>query len=146
MTGSEKELIAQAATTINAPIAQVWKALVDPELIAQYMFGTTVVTDWEKGSAIVWRGEWQGQAYEDKGTILRIDREQVLQYSHFSPLSGEPDTPDNYHTVTIELSSEGQQTKVTLTQDNNESEEARQHAENNWHMMLEGLKEVVESS
>jgi hypothetical protein len=64
------------------------------------MFGT----DWKEGSPIVWQGEWQGKAYQDKGTILKIDQERVLQYSHFSPLSGQPDVPESYHTVTIELS------------------------------------------
>jgi hypothetical protein len=33
---------------------------------------------------------------------------------------------------------------VTLTQDKNEDEEARQHSEQNWQMMLDGLKKFVE--
>jgi len=45
--------------------------------------------------------------------------ERILRYSHFSPLSGVPDRPENYHTVTIELSGDGDQTKVSLAQDNN---------------------------
>jgi len=108
------------------------------------MFGTNVFTDWKEGNAIVWRGEWQGKEYEDKGTILKFEPERVLQYSHFSPLSGQPDVPENYHTVTIELSGAGGQTTVTLTQDNNETEEARQHSEQNWERMLEALKKFVE--
>ena len=28
------------------------------------------LTDWEEGSSLVFRGEWEGKAYEDKGTIL----------------------------------------------------------------------------
>jgi uncharacterized protein YndB with AHSA1/START domain len=144
MTNKYKELIANASITINAPIAKVWEALVNPDMIKQYMFGTNVVTDWKEGSLIVWKGEWQGKAYQDKGTILKIDQERVLQYSHFSPLSGQPDVPENYHSVTIELSGKGQQTTVTLTQDNNETEEEREHSEKNWQMMLEGLKKLLE--
>lgn len=144
MTTHNEKLIAEASTTIRAPMAKVWKALVTPELIRQYMFGTHVVTDWKKGSSIVWQGDWEGKTYEDKGTILKIEPERVLQYSHFSPLSGQPDVSENYHTVTIELSGEGGQTTVTLTQDNNETEEARQHSEKNWQMMLESLKKLLE--
>jgi uncharacterized protein YndB with AHSA1/START domain len=114
-------------------------------MIKQYMFGTNVVTDWKKGSPIAWQGEWQGKAYEDKGIILQIEPERILQYSHFSPLSGQPDIPENYHTVTITLSGKGPQTTVTFTQDNNESEEAREHSEKNWQMMIEGLKKLLES-
>ena len=66
--------------------------------------------------------------------------------SHFSPLTGQPDAPENYHMVMIALSSEGARTTVTLTQDNNDSDEARAHSEKNWAAMLGGLKEVVETS
>lgn len=96
------------------------------------------------GSEIRWKGEWEGKAYEDKGVILKIEPERTLQYSHFSPLAGLPDTPENYHTVTIELSGEGDQTRVSLSQDNNPTEEAREHSEKNWGMMLDGLKKYVE--
>jgi uncharacterized protein YndB with AHSA1/START domain len=145
MTNNDKKLIANSSTTINAPVDKVWQALVKPDLIKQYMFGTNVVTDWQEGSPIVWQGEWQGKAYEDKGTILKIEQERILQYSHFSPLTGQPDVPENYHTVTIELSGAGGQTQVTLSQDNNETKEAREDSEKNWQMMLDSLKKLLES-
>ncbi len=137
-------LLAQVSVTINAPTTKVWDALTNPDTIKQYMFGTNVVSDWKKGSAIVWKGEWQGQAYEDKGVILKLEPEHLIQYSHFSPLSGQPDVPENYHTVTVELSGEGQETTVLLSQDNNANDEEREHAANNWRMMLEGLKQLLE--
>lgn len=144
MTVKNKEFIATASTTIKAPVAKVWEALVRPDMIKQYMFGTNVVTDWQEGSPIVWQGEWQGKRYEDKGVILTIEPQHVLQYSHFSPLSGQPDLPENYHIVTIELSGQGKQTRVRLSQDNNPSDAARQHSEKNWQMMLDGLKKFLE--
>jgi uncharacterized protein YndB with AHSA1/START domain len=126
-----KGLIATASTTIDAPRAAVWQALVMPAAIKQYMFGTTVVSDWVVGSPIIWKGEWKGRAYEDKGIILQLVPERILEYSHFSPLSGVPDIPENYHTVTVELSSDGTRTRVDLTQDNNPTEQAREHSEKN---------------
>src|SRR6266852_4565491 len=140
----DKKLIAKVSATINAPIAKAWDALVTPELIKRYFFGTTVVSDWKEGSSITWNGEWQGKTYQDKGVILRHDPKQMLRYTHFSPLSGLPDKPENYHTVTIDLVKQGDQTLVTLTQDNNPSEEAKQHSEKNWGMMLAGLKKLLE--
>jgi uncharacterized protein YndB with AHSA1/START domain len=139
-----KDLIAKAATTINAPGTRVWDALVDPVAIKQYMFGTNVVSDWRENSPIVWQGEWQGKPYEDKGVILQFKPGQMLQYSHFSPLSGIPDKPENYHTVTVELSADGNQTRVSLAQDHNATEEERAHSEENWGMMLAALKKFVE--
>jgi uncharacterized protein YndB with AHSA1/START domain len=98
-----QNLIAKTSIRINATSEIVWTALVTPDSIKQYMFGTNVVSNWHEGDPIVWKGEWQGKAYEDKGKILQIKPEKILQYSHYSPLSGLPDVPNNYHTVSIEL-------------------------------------------
>ena len=138
------DLIARASLTVDAPRAKVWDALVNPKAIKQYMFGATVVSDWREGSPIVWKGEWQGKPYEAKGTLLEVEPGRTLRYSHFSPLSGLPDEPKNYHTVTVELSGEGDQTRVALAQDNNPTDEARVHSEKNWGMMLAALKKFLE--
>lgn len=140
----EKNLIARASVTIDAPSEKVWDALVNPEAIKQYMFGTNVVADWREGSPIIWQGEWQGRAYEDKGVILQFKPGRTLRYSHFSPLSGLLDKPESYHTVAIELSDEGNQTRVSLAQDNNPTEQARDHSEKNWGTMLTSLKNFLE--
>lgn len=141
-----KTLIAAARTSIAAPRAAVWQALVDPQAIAKYMFGTTVVSNWGVGSAITWKGEWKGKAYEDKGVILALEPGRRLSYSHFSPMSGLADEPANYHTVTIELADEGEGTRVSLMQDNNADEDARVHSEKNWETILQGLKKYVEEA
>ena len=151
-----KGLIAKASISIGAPSREVWQALVDPEAIKQYLFGTTVVSEWRQGGPIVWKGERKVKAYEDKGVILQLEPGRRITYSHFSPLSGLPDEPQNYHTVTVELTTGGEQegvgdqavggdqTHVSLEQDNNASEEARAHSEQNWQAMLAALKEMVE--
>ena len=139
-----KNLIAKTSVTIHAPNAKVWNALVNPEAIQQYMFGTNAVSDWNEGIPIIWKGEWQGKAYEDKGVILQFKPGRTLQYSHFSPLSGFPDKPDNYHVVTIDLSNVGDQTHVSLTQDNNQTEQERDDSGKNWGVMLTALKKFLE--
>lgn len=139
-----KNLIATASIPIKATPSKVWQALIEPEAIKQYMFGTEVHSDFKEGSPIRWKGTWQGKPYEDKGVILQLTKEHKLRYSHFSPLAGMPDEPQNYHTVTVELLPEGDQTMVVLEQDNNTSEEEREHSRQNWSMMLESLKQYVE--
>src|SRR5262249_30615325 len=96
-----KGYIARSYTTINAARTKVWDALVDPQAIKEYMFGTDVTSDWKPGSSITWKGKWEGRPYEDKGVIVRALPQQELEYTHFSPMTGLPDKPENYHTVTI---------------------------------------------
>ena len=93
----------------------------------------------------MWKGEYEGKKYEDKGEIVEVEPERRLKVTHFSPLSGQDDNPENYHTVLYELERDGERTRVSLTQDNNSSEEAAEHSRANWEKMLAGLKEVVEA-
>jgi uncharacterized protein YndB with AHSA1/START domain len=131
---------------IDAPAEKVWDALTNPAKVKQYMHGTEMSTDWNEGGPITWRGEWQGRAYEDKGTVLAVERERLLKYTHWSPMGGSEDLPENYHTVTYELSSEDGKTVLKLTQDNNASEEeAEKMAANNWGPVLQGLKKTAEA-
>jgi len=133
--------------TIQASREEVWAALTDPEKVKQYMHGTEMSTDWKEGSPIFWRGEWKGQPYEDKGTVLAVEPMTLLSYTHWSPMGGSEDKPENYHKVTYDLAGQDGETTLTLTQDNNPSqEEADQKAESNWGPVLEGLKETVESA
>ena len=138
------KLIAKASTSIDASKDEVWKALVTPKAIKQYMFGTDVQSDFREGSKISWKGEMKGKSYEDKGVIKQCEPGRVLQYSHFSPLSGKPDKPENYHVVTIRLSGDGDKTQVSLSQDNAPDEKSRKEYEKNWESMLGGLKKYVE--
>jgi uncharacterized protein YndB with AHSA1/START domain len=137
--------VATAEAEIRAPRSEVWRALTDPDQIQKYMFGSRVETDWKPGSPITWKGEYEGKKYEDKGEILEVVEERRLKVTHFSPLSGEEDAPENYHTLVYELEENDGQTHVSLSQDNNRSEEAADHSRANWEKMLSGLKEVVET-
>jgi uncharacterized protein YndB with AHSA1/START domain len=137
--------VANATIEIDASPEEVWAALTDPEQIEKYMFGSQVVTDWKPGSPIVWKGEYEGKKYQDKGEIVEVEQARRLKLTHFSPLSGEDDRPENYHTVLYELEKQGEKTHVSLSQDNNASEEAAEHSKANWEKMLTGLKEVVET-
>jgi uncharacterized protein YndB with AHSA1/START domain len=138
--------VATAEIEIDASRDKVWSALTDPEQIKEYFFGSQVVTDWKPGSPIVWKGEYEGKKYEDKGEVVEIEPERRLKVTHFSPLSGEEDRPENYHTLVYELEQSNGQTHVSLSQDNNPSEEAAEHSQANWETMLSGLKKFVESS
>ena len=139
-----KTYTATASATINAPASRVWEAITKPELIKEYLFDTDVISDWKVGSPIVYRGEWQGKPFEDKGEILKLEQERLLVSTHWSPLSGVPDLPENYHTVTYSLSERDGKTEVTILQDNNASEEENAHSEENWRTVLEGMKKLLE--
>jgi uncharacterized protein YndB with AHSA1/START domain len=139
--------VAKKRITVNAPPDVVWRALTDPAMVRQYMYGTNLQTDWTVGSPITWRGEWQGKTYEDKGTVVAVEPKKLLKVTHWSPMGGSEDKPENYHTLTYELAEHGKKTILTLEQDNNPSQEAANTmAEQNWGPVLDGLKATAEQS
>ncbi|SEH59666.1 MULTISPECIES: SRPBCC family protein [unclassified Leifsonia] len=140
---------ARADIRIDASRERLWEALTDPGQIEKYLFGSRVSTDWKPGSPIVYRGEWEGKPYEDKGTILEVVPGERLVSSYFSPLSGKPDAPESYVTLTYTLSDEpeggeGPGTRVTFTQDGCADDAEAERLSGNWRMVLESLKSVVE--
>lgn len=139
-----KPFIARAEVTVDASAAKVWEALTTPELMKHYLFGTTVTTDWCVGSPITYAGEWEGKKYEDKGKILKMVPEKLFRSTYWSSLGGREDKPEHYATVSYELEETNGQTRVVVIQDNNPTEEAKNHSAKNWLMVLGKLKDLVE--
>jgi uncharacterized protein YndB with AHSA1/START domain len=127
---------------IHASRAQVWDALTIPEIIKTYFFDAEVETDWKPGSPITWKGTYKGKPYEDKGEIVEVEANSHLSMTHWSPLSGLPDRPENYHTVAFDLEGNPRTTKVTLTQ-TNLTGMTPEEAKKSWEPVLEGIKTAV---
>jgi uncharacterized protein YndB with AHSA1/START domain len=136
---------AVASATIAASSDKVWEALTDPVQIQQYFLGTNVTTSWKVGDPITYSGEYNGKPYQDKGTILAFDPPGSLKTTHFSPASGLPDVPENYHTVEYKVAEEKQGTTVTIIQGNNSSDDEVEQSTATWHLVLQNLKEFLES-
>jgi uncharacterized protein YndB with AHSA1/START domain len=131
--------------TIQAPIETVWDGLTDPAIIAKYMMGARVTTDWVTGHPITWSGSIEGKDYVDKGEIVAVEPPHLLRMTHWSPLSDAEDVPENYHVVTYRLEAHGKATTLTLTQSNNPTQAAADEmAANGWTPMLQTLKSTLE--
>ena len=122
----------------------VWRALTDRETIKKYFFGTEAISEWQTGSPLIFRGEWEGRAYEDKGNIHVAVPGKLLVYDYWSGFSGLEDVPENYSLVSYTLDKSPNGTRVSLTQKGFAGEEARTHADGSWTMVLQNLKELLE--
>ena len=139
-----EKLTLKKTFSIKAPVSAVWEALTNPEIIKQYFFGTETITDWKKGSPIIYKGVWEGKPYEDRGHILDIEKEKFVLYNYWSSFSGKKDLPENYANIRYELSNDKGTTVLTITQDGFESKEALDHSMQNWSSVMDGLKKLVE--
>ena len=140
------KLFLKKSMVINADKAKVWDALVNPEKIKLYLFGTDTISDWKVGGPIVFQGVWEGVAYKDKGTILEFIPGQKLKYDYWSPFSKLEDVPENYQQITFDIINRDEKTILTLTQENIPNQKAKEHSESNWGMVLNQLKQIVEGN
>jgi uncharacterized protein YndB with AHSA1/START domain len=126
-------------------VDEVWRALTTPEQIKQWFFGMDTESDWKQGSPIVHRGEWKGKPYVDKGEIVRIEPPHLLVHTHWSDLSGTPESPEHYQEVTWEVAEQNGGSRVTITEHNLPSDEAKETSDQAWSMVLEKLRVILQT-
>ena len=146
-------LIVKNEITINAPASKVWDALTNPEQTKKYMFGCETVSDWKKGSSLLWKGSYEGKEMVFvKGDIVDIQPGKFLAYTVIDPNNKTlEDIPENYLTVACSLSEENNQTVLTITQGDyskvGDGENRYKHTIDGggWQPILEEIKKLVEA-
>lgn len=139
-----KELISKSSIDINASPPRVWEALIKPEIVKEYFFGAVIVTDWKVGNPITFKGEFNGNKYEEKGVLLNVDPNGQLQYSHWSNFDGLPDELENYRTWTFDLNEKNGTTQLSITEDNLPTEKQKKRSDEFWSEALLKIKRLVE--
>jgi uncharacterized protein YndB with AHSA1/START domain len=102
---------------IAAPRKKVWLALTAPDLVKQWQYGSDLLTTWEVGTPIVFRNEWNGQVFEQKGSVLEFVPESRVKYSLFFPRPDLQDAPEQSFFMTYELSESDGVTSVLVRQE-----------------------------
>lgn len=132
--------------TIDASPEAVWAALTEPRYVERWQYGSQLDTDWQVGSPLRFTTEWEGQVYEQWGTVITFDRPSTVRYSLFAPRPGLADLPENYFTMTYELELDGDATMVTITQaDPRAEDESLPQEDDATNPVLRALKDVAES-
>lgn len=83
--------------------------ITNPEKIKHWFSGANAESEWKEGSLVSFSGEWNGNEYEDKGIIMQVILQKVIQFSYCSTFSGLPDKPENYSIVTFRIEGKGPQ-------------------------------------
>lgn len=146
-------LTVTSTITILAPAARVWDALTNPEMTKKYMFGCEALSDWKPGSPLLWKGHFNGlEMVAVKGRVVKIEPGKFLAYTTIDPNNpAVPDLPENYLTVTYDLSEQNGQTLLAVSQgDYSTVAEGNKRYEETiagggWTPILTQIKELLES-
>lgn len=88
---------------IAATPDQVWPWLIEPDRVNQWQYGSQLITDWTAGSPIRFRNEWEGNVFEQWGTVLEVDAPHTIRYTLFFPRPGLEELPENTFIMTYRL-------------------------------------------
>jgi uncharacterized protein YndB with AHSA1/START domain len=140
---------------IAADPKQVWDAIMDRNAAERWR-SAHFHTDWRVGAPIEIEAMIGEKRYRDKGRVICVEPPSRLAYSYWSLVSGLPDGPGSYSTITMTLAAEGSETVLTVTQQVPPSpvrrgngweigaESGAKHVAFYWRMTLPRLKQVVE--
>lgn len=131
---------------LAASANRVWSVLTEPLLVSQWQYGSVLSTDWSVQSGIRFRTEWQGQVFEQWGTVLDFCPHQRLRYSLFAPRPDLEDKPENYFEMEYVLTERIEGTFLEIIQVDNRQgavQEAPQDETSN--PILATLKSIVEA-
>ncbi len=145
-------LLIENTIRINASPDKVWDALTNPEQTKKYMFGCETVSDWKPGSPLLWKGNYQGnEMVFVKGNIIAIEQNKQLVYTVIDPNGPIEDIPENYLTVTYQLTNDNGQTLLKVTQGDYstvaDGEKRYKDSYNNgegWNPILVQIKKILE--
>lgn len=145
----EKSMIIKKTVDFNSKKEQVWDLLTNPEKTKQYMFGCEVLSEWNIGSQIIWKGKTENgqEIIHVKGEITEIKNGEKVSFTMLDPNIGIKDIPENYVKLTYELSESESGTIFKLTQDFEGTENAEKRYEESasgWDMVIDIMKKIAD--
>ena len=137
--------VSKSSIHIEASRETVWSVVTEPAYVKQWQYGSDLQVVWSVGSPIRFTNEWQGQTFEQWGTVVLVDAPNRLAYSLFAPRPDLEDKPENYFTMTYILDGdEGATTLTILQEDPRPGAEATVEDEED-NPVLAALKTLAES-
>ncbi len=140
------ELYFRQAIQINASPADVWNALINSDKTRQYMFGCNVISDWQIGSPVTWRGAADDVAYV-VGHLKIFQPYTELAFTVFDPSGKYADIPENYLTTHYILEELEGGTKLSVSQgDYSKVDNGTERYKHNssWETVLQEMKSLLE--
>lgn len=130
---------------INASIEKVWDLITNAEFVKLWQFGSELLTNWEIGSDIKFRTEWEGKVFEQWGKVLEVRQYEILKYTLFAPRPDLEDKPENYFIMSYDLTKENGQTKLKIIQEDNRLNAVQEEPQGEENPVLKSLKELAET-
>ncbi len=135
----------------SASKEQVWDLVTNPQMTKQYMFGCEVLSDWQLGSAVIWKGKTEDgkEVVYVKGNITAVQPGQEVTFTMLDPNSGIEDIPENYVHLTYKVTPIENGARLLINQVYSKSaadaEKRYKESLTGWDMVIEVMKKLIEN-
>ncbi len=117
----------------NAKSELVWELLTQSKWTIKYMYNCEVISSFNKGDKIEWRGAFMDHNVFLTGEVLEIEQGKLLKYSIIDPALFDANVEANFLHVTYRLKENGAQTDLTVISESlNGDGERIKHAKQGW--------------
>jgi uncharacterized protein YndB with AHSA1/START domain len=136
---------------INALPDKVWMVLTNPDKIEQYMYGSRMERPWEEGHPIEYMVNQNGQrVLMVKGSVIKVEPPFYLEHTVFPAMNTTiEDVPENYLTVSYTITVKGNESELTITQQDftkvAEGEKRYDSTVHGWAGALPKIKKLAEA-
>ena len=93
---------------------------------------------------IRFKSEWNGQIFEQWGTIVEFDPYEKLKYTLFAPRPDLEDKPENYFEMEYKLINNKNGTELTITQEDNRPGAKQEPEQGEENPVLKVPKDLIE--
>ncbi|WP_235297922.1 SRPBCC domain-containing protein [Portibacter marinus] len=135
---------------IKADREKVWDLLTNPDLTPEYMYTCAILSNFKKGSSVIWKGIHDDVIYVT-GKLIAFKPYSVMSYTVIDPNADYPQTPENHLKVQYLLEEKNDKTLLTVIQSGYETVAEGQKrydeaiANGGWTSILEKIKEMAEA-
>lgn len=143
------DLVVTRSVVLNATPERVWEALTHPGMTKEYLYNCEVMSDWQKGGELRWKGDYHGRPVDEHGKILELVRGRLIKYSGFDRLVEGDMSREGTVYITHELIPLGaSRTKLLTTLEHFEGDSARAEiAAQQWDFeIMPKLQSLVETT
>ena len=130
---------------IKATANKIYQALTNSEKIIEFFPLKQVISAWQIGKPVLYKGEINGQAFTDFGLIEVLEPNKKYQYRYWSDNHGTKNLPENYLSICYQLKALTEGTELTVKQTNLPSAQMLQIMDELvWPQLLNSLKSYIE--
>lgn len=136
--------VSTSSVRIAASPDVVWSVLTEPRHVRAWQYASDLDTDWSVGSSIRFSSQWQGQSFEQMGTVLSFDPPTRLSYWLDAPGGEGAAESDSGFTMVYELVAHDGETVLSIVQEDPRVSDDVTESEGE-SPVLAALKELAES-